>query len=711
MERIMTHLGRKESDGNSIWIRYRFLIRLIALGLMLLFILSVSTTILISRRSYHQLEVSTEETVQSIAKSIDDNLRENLKVLRQISQFCIENPSTYEKTIKNYMASSEIKRYDEIAAGVMLKGFSLSMPLLSGLSIYYHNSGDFLYAEYADSYLPKSTIGMNVASVYCSIAFPGIDSVAFIRHLDNLTEPGFYLNEKLLDTEQIVYLYPVAINIESVNRRVLVSKISSSSLNRVYASQLGDMYDINMIEWQGQCIYRHHSEEKTHLFRYENPDGFSVQLSMPENVYRNLFTEYSNAILHLGIISVILCAAFIAFFIFFMYKPLNQIVQSTGVERKTDEISTIMGFISRKTQIESELREELENEKHIMRQHRLEMLLLGVSVEENNPVLKDNFRYHFVAVSPLMGFSDINHCIQQLQTLDNILAYEQLRSNQLVMIVGTDQKEGVTDSFRKQFADMFGYSTALGIGSISESEEMIHRSFLDALLDLKEEPTEETGQDTSGMELIEQEEYELFKTQLVSNDPSCVQTAEKMFRKLDKISASFLFYWHSYCQLIERIGGMVQQYGYSINLADYLKGMSDKEIQGAYSDFLSKLELLISSGPQSETALEKKYGDSIVEYINENVSNIFFSISDITEKYNLSDYTASKIIRDKTKMNFKRYLTHVRLETAKNLLNRTEKSIQDIAVECGFSSSSYFIRVFKTEIGLTPLQYRNSLRA
>ena len=140
----MTHLDRKESDGNSIWIRYRFLIRLIALGLMLLFILSVSTTILISRRSYHQLEVSTEETVQSIAKSIDDNLRENLKVLRQISQFCIENPSTYEKTIKNYMASSEIKRYDEIAAGVMLKGFSLSMPLLSGLSIYYHNSGDFI---------------------------------------------------------------------------------------------------------------------------------------------------------------------------------------------------------------------------------------------------------------------------------------------------------------------------------------------------------------------------------------------------------------------------------------------------------------------------------------------------------------------------------------------------------------------------------------
>ena len=707
----MLNSDRKETGINSIWVRYQFLIRLIALGLMLLFILSVSTTILISRRSYHQLETTTEETVQSIAKNIDDNLRENLGVLRQISQFCIENPSTYEITIKNNMLSGDNKRYDEIAAGVMLKGFSLSMPLLSGLSIYYHNSGDFLYAEYAESHLPQSTIGLNVASVYCGIAFPGLDSVAFIQYLDALKEPGFYLNDKLLDAEQIVYLYPVAINMESANRRVLVSKISNSSLNKVFASQLGGMYAIDRIEWQGQCIYRHPAEGDAHLFRYDNPDGFSVQLSMPENVYRNLFTEYSNAILHLGIISVILCAAFIAFFIFFMYRPLNQIVQSTGVERKTDEISTIMGFISRKTQTEIELREELENEKEIMRQHRLEMLLLGVSVEGNAPVLKDNARYHFVAVSPLSGFSDINRSIQQLQASGNILAYEQLRSNQLVMIVGSDQEEGITDSFRNQFSAMFGESASLGIGSICGSEEMIHRSFLDALLDLKKEPAEDTSQESPGMELIEQEEYDLFKTQLVSNDPSCVQTAEKMFRKLDKISASFLFYWHSYCQLIERLGEMVQQYGYSINLADYLKGMSDKEIQGAYSDFLSKLEVLISSGPQGETALEKRYGDSIIEYINENVDNMMFSITDVTEKYNISDYTASKIIRDKTKMNFKRYLTHVRLERAKNLLNGTEKSIQNIAVECGFSSSSYFIRVFKTEIGITPLQYRNSLRS
>ena len=705
MSRIVWRTG-----GRGVWVRYRFLIRLIALGLMLLFIVSLSSTFLIFRRSYRQLMITTEESIQSMAKNIDESMQENISLFHQIGRLCIENPSTYEQTIRNYSELTHEKRIGGMPAEELLKGFSMSLPVLSGVSIYYHNSGNFLYAVYSDSHFSQSTVGMTIAAVYCRMALPDVDSDAFMKRLDTLEEPCFFSDEGLLEKGQIVYLLPAFINAESANRRLAVFNISSQSLNRTYGNLLGNLYAIEQMDFKGDCIYRRQISENAHLFRYENEEGFSIVLSMPESVYATLFTEYSGAILRLGIVSMVLCAAFIAFFIFFMYKPVNRIVQSTDAERKTDEISAILGYISRKKQTEAELREELESEKQIMRRHHLEMLLLGISVEQNDDVLQDAAQYHFVAVSPLSYFPELNKSIQLLQDAGNILAYDQLRSNQLIMIIASDQESGMVESFRETFSRIFGSKTPLGVGSVCERTDRIHRSFLDALLDLKKGSAAGEEADDIRIELVDPKDFELFRTQLVSNDLSCVQTAEKMFRQLDKIAPSFLYYWHCYCQLMEKIGTTLQQYGYSINLADYLKCMSEKDIQMAYVHFLRTLEGLVSSGPQRETAVEKKYGDSIVDYIQKNINNELFSISDVAERFNLSGYTTSQMIRDKTNMNFKRYLTHVRLEEGKRLLTSTDTSIQDIALQCGFSSSSYFIRVFKTEVGITPLQYRNSLK-
>ena len=52
------------------------------------------------------------------------------------------------------------------------------------------------------------------------------------------------------------------------------------------------------------------------------------------------------------------------------------------------------------------------------------------------------------------------------------------------------------------------------------------------------------------------------------------------------------------------------------------------------------------------------------------------------------------------------YLTERRLEEAKRLLADTAGSVAEIARVCGFSSSSYFISVFRRRFGETPRAYR-----
>ena len=54
------------------------------------------------------------------------------------------------------------------------------------------------------------------------------------------------------------------------------------------------------------------------------------------------------------------------------------------------------------------------------------------------------------------------------------------------------------------------------------------------------------------------------------------------------------------------------------------------------------------------------------------------------------------------------YLNRYRVHQARQLLSDTDKTITEIAMEVGFSDSSYFSRVFRREVGLSPEAYRRA---
>jgi DNA-binding response OmpR family regulator len=59
----------------------------------------------------------------------------------------------------------------------------------------------------------------------------------------------------------------------------------------------------------------------------------------------------------------------------------------------------------------------------------------------------------------------------------------------------------------------------------------------------------------------------------------------------------------------------------------------------------------------------------------------------------------------------KEYITRIRIEKAKNLMENPSLSIADIAEMTGFTSQSYFSTAFKSQTGMTPSQYRQKDRS
>lgn len=59
-------------------------------------------------------------------------------------------------------------------------------------------------------------------------------------------------------------------------------------------------------------------------------------------------------------------------------------------------------------------------------------------------------------------------------------------------------------------------------------------------------------------------------------------------------------------------------------------------------------------------------------------------------------------------MNFVDYVTLVRMERAKELLNDTNMTIESISEHVGYQTPHYFTKKFKERFGMTPKNFRMS---
>ncbi|MEM9840878.1 MAG: helix-turn-helix transcriptional regulator [Pseudomonadota bacterium] len=66
----------------------------------------------------------------------------------------------------------------------------------------------------------------------------------------------------------------------------------------------------------------------------------------------------------------------------------------------------------------------------------------------------------------------------------------------------------------------------------------------------------------------------------------------------------------------------------------------------------------------------------------------------------------SKLINDRAEVNFNRFINRYRVSFAQELLQQTDRSVLDIALEAGFSSKATFNRVFRSQTGQTPTDFR-----
>ena len=94
-----------------------------------------------------------------------------------------------------------------------------------------------------------------------------------------------------------------------------------------------------------------------------------------------------------------------------------------------------------------------------------------------------------------------------------------------------------------------------------------------------------------------------------------------------------------------------------------------------------------------------------IEYIRSHY-NAKLTLEEVADAVGFSPSYFSRLFKKKCGMNFNVFLNQVRIEAAKNSLLSTDMTITEISRYSGYDDVSYFTRVFKRMVGMTPGYFR-----
>lgn len=118
----------------------------------------------------------------------------------------------------------------------------------------------------------------------------------------------------------------------------------------------------------------------------------------------------------------------------------------------------------------------------------------------------------------------------------------------------------------------------------------------------------------------------------------------------------------------------------------------------------------ISMHAQDFTKERTVLSDTICSFINENLTAQEMSLTMVSEHFHISSSYVSKLFKEQMKINFLEYVSQKRINLAQKMMKEhPEYDVMHISKLVGYDSDTTFRRLFKKQVGITPVQYKKAV--
>ena len=128
-----------------------------------------------------------------------------------------------------------------------------------------------------------------------------------------------------------------------------------------------------------------------------------------------------------------------------------------------------------------------------------------------------------------------------------------------------------------------------------------------------------------------------------------------------------------------------------------------RRIDGTQTPSSSVLAALLKQSPGYSHPTQM-----MIRYLAGHYADADLMVETVAECVHLSPVYASAVFKDETGLGLKRTITDIRMEEACALLMSTNLPVAELAAKVGYHGANYFAKLFKKEMGMTPVKYRGS---
>ena len=190
------------------------------------------------------------------------------------------------------------------------------------------------------------------------------------------------------------------------------------------------------------------------------------------------------------------------------------------------------------------------------------------------------------------------------------------------------------------------------------------------------------------------------------NSDATIQAFNLYFDSVDEANKSALLMQKIYIQFANELVTLSNNHRIELNYQEIHSVITAKEHSQFVQHAHSLLRHICEQRKLQIGTTKSSVSQTIVSYIREHYTDYDISIEKVALDTNTTPALVRSVVHQESGFLYRDYIVHLRLEYAKKLLLSTKLSVADICAKVGYANTSYFVRIFRENTGVTPSKFR-----